>query len=159
MSERTIQIAIRPDPDLTVEIESRIQPGTEDARGPGRGSVVRESLERYFALLEAERRELRKLFTGSECAVMLAILNGTIMSASSMQAIEHEFEDGIYVDADGNFTGAEGLDGDTTIDVEAFMAKVKRLRLAQRFAVADAAERWWNRVGRGENPGFEEMFR
>ena len=106
------------------------------------GSVDR-CLSRYFGLLARGRRELAAILSDNEVALILDTLNGTLMSDEHSAAfIPAEVSDAIRLNH---------LDEKWEVDGKALMIKLSGLNHWLLTALADASERWWIRVGEGEN--------
>ena len=129
-------------PDATKQIESR--PGD-------RSSVITQCLERYYNALAYSRRKLSDLLSVGEISAVLDALNGVAMlDAWSPAYIQQELADGIELN---------GLDAKWKIEGKALVKKLAALDYIDKCALADAAERWWGRVGDGENPKPDEALK
>ncbi len=126
-------IAIHPD------LQSQL-----DMRDDNLSGSIAKCLSRYFGLLARSRRELAAQLSEAELSLILDALNGTgFMDEHSAGFIPHEIADSIRL----NETDEKwGVDGD------ALLKKLGALDHTDLTALADAAERWWRRVGNGENP-------
>lgn len=127
--------------------------GEIDARGErgavNRSGTINRDLERYYEILRYGRQALRDRLSTAEIAAILDNLNGCWLSEPvSVRLIYANVEDGL----------AEGLAKKWQIDGPALVAKLKALSFAESCALADASERWWNRVGNGEQPEFAEAL-
>lgn len=132
-------------PEVADEIEKRA-----DTTGE-RSMRVSRMLDRYFAILTSARRNLRKLLSDKEIALILDSLNGIAhWDTYSIQLTWAGVSDSIEMD---------GLDRKWEIDGPALVAKLKALDYAHAVTLVDACEVWWNRVGRGEQPEYGEALK
>lgn len=116
-----------------------------------RSMVINRSLERYFDLLARTRRDLRRLFSDKEMGLILDALNGTaFFDTFGIYLIQHEIADAISMDA---------LDHKWEIDGKALVEKMNALTDAQRLALVDAVQCWWDRVANGEQPEYGEALK
>ena len=114
-----------------------------------RSAVIARSLDRYFYALAAARRGLRERFSAGEQGLLLDVANGALFaSPSAVGFIEHVVAAGIV----------DGLAEKWHVDGPALVGKLAALTYAEKLALIDAAERWWNRAARGEQPAPEEML-
>lgn len=115
-------------------------------RGEHVSAVLRRDIERYYALLETERATLRRTLLPEEVALIAGVLNGTLMDPVTIRHLADELEDaqGVSLPA-GMATPAAEVDDE-------LVSRVRRLPLGQLHALADAVERYWRRVGQGEQP-------
>lgn len=111
--------------------------------------TISESLERYAAILARERAELRSQLTPGEQALIIDVTNGSLFYSYSLSMLWAEIEDGCSLDR---------LDQKWEIDAAALVAKVKAAGIAGQAALVDACERWWNRVGAGEQPPYTDLL-
>lgn len=131
------------DPSIAGEIERR-----EGARS----TVINECLERYFWLVAAERRNLRRLLSDSETALIVDVLNATIFADRfSVASLAHEVADGIELDR---------LDAKWEVDGKELVAKLENLSYGALLVLIDAVKLWWNRHSAGSNPSLttSEVF-
>lgn len=103
-----------------------------DHGGLGRGQVASRDLGRYYLLVDHELRALG--LTEPEASLICDALNGTFFEESSVPAIWTEVADAIRLGA---------LDQKWAIDGAALVARLEQLTPGQRFALADAVERFW----------------
>ena len=114
-----------------------------------RSAVIAKSLDRYFYALSAARRGLRERFSAGEQALLLDVANGALFaSPCAINFIEHEVAAAL----------ADGLAEKWQVDGPALIEKLTALSYAEKLALIDAAERWWNRSARGEQPEPAEML-
>lgn len=126
---------------LSPEAATRIQ--ERSSTGERSGQISR-SLERYFAIMAYERKQLAGQFSDGEIALICDVFNGSaFMEEISIRLAWASVQDGIEMD---------GLDRKWEIDGPALIDKVKTLTFAQTVALVDAVEVWWNRIAHGEQP-------
>jgi len=127
------------------EIEKRYHTDGE------RSMVINRSLERYFDLLARTRRELRQMFNDKEMGLILDALNGTaFFDTFGIYLVQHEIADAISMD---------GLDKKWEVDGKALRDKMNALTDAQKLAIVDAVQVWWDRVANGEQPEYGEALK
>ena len=120
------------------------------ARGEERSTQINRMLRRYAGLMKRERIELRKLLSDNEIGLILDACNGTMfMDEFSIGLVGAGVADAIEVD---------GLDRKWRVDGAVLNGKLGDLSLIARFALVDAVQAWWNRVGNGEQPPFAEAL-
>jgi hypothetical protein len=113
-----------------------------EARDESLSTALTRTVLRYVAILAHERRELRPHFSASECALILDACNGTaFMDAMSVRLLPDGVEDAIQY---------EQLDAKWDVNGDALMAKLRSTTFAQRMALVDAIQRWWDAVQPGE---------
>ena len=123
------------------------RPGEEQSYD--RSATIAKSLDRYFYALAAARRGLRSRFSSGEQGLILDVANGCLFgSPCAINFIEHEVAGGID----------DGLAEKWNVDGPALLKKLAALTYAEKLALVDAAERWWNRTARGEQPEPAEML-
>lgn len=115
-------------------------------RGEHVSAVLRRDIERYYALLDTERAALRRTLRPEEVALIASVLNGTLLDPVTIRHMADELED-----AQGTSLPAGAATPAAEIDDE-LVSRVRRLPLGQLHALADAVERFWRRVGQGEQP-------
>lgn len=119
--------------------------------GDNISGAVNKSLERYEAILERGRSHLLEILSADEMALILDVLNGVIFSDTiSIHMVYAEVEDGI---------GMDQLDQKWSVDGKALSEKIKNLEYAEKVALVDAAERWWNFVAAETQPGYLDTLR
>lgn len=132
-------------PEVAEQIDKRA-----DTTGE-RSMRVSRMLDRYFAVLQRCRQDLRKLLSDNEIALILDSLNGVAhYDTYSIQLTWAGVSDSIEMDE---------LDRKWEIDGPALVAKLKVLDYAHTVALVDACEMWWNRVARGEQPEYGEALK
>jgi hypothetical protein len=120
------------------------------SRGDNRSEAIARSLDRYFAILETSRRALAEKFDKRECGLILDALNGcAFVDTISLQLVYANIEDSL----------SDGLDKKWKVGGKELVKKLRALTYAENAALVDAAERWWNRVGNGERPDYDELFK
>lgn len=113
-------------------------------RGEQRATIINRDLERYYEALKDTRRLLSQKFDAKELGLILDNLNGTLMGETyGVRLIYANVEDAITY---------ESIDRKWGVDGDALVVKLKALSFVENAALADAAERWWNRVAAGEAP-------
>lgn len=121
---------------------------TRAEHGRDFGPTVRQSLERYFALLAQGRAALRGKLTREEKGLILDATNGVLHEPFG----GHLFVAGI-VDA----MISDRLNVKWGVGQTPFREKLESLSEIEIAALADACERWWNRVASGEQPDVDEL--
>lgn len=112
------------------------------ARDTNFSGALRRALTRYFETLRRSAGALREALSEGEVSLILDALNGVgMMDEHSPAFIPHEIKDAIDIDR---------LDRKWGVDGASLVAKLSAMSYAQLCALADAAERYWERVGRGE---------
>ena len=101
---------------------------------------ARQLLERYFALIERELREVA--LSEAEAALVADALNGTLIEPHTATLMWAEVAEAIRLDA---------LDRKWDVDGEALVAKLRGMCPGKLFAIAHAVEAFW-RNHSGENP-------
>jgi hypothetical protein len=136
-------------PSHTLEQVKARQARPGEEQSTDRSSVIAKSLDRYFYAIAAARRGLRSRFSKRELGLILDVANWALFaSPCAIGFLEHEVAAAL---ADG---GAEKWQ----VDGPALVEKLKALSYAEKLALIDAAERWLNRAGRGEQPALDEML-
>lgn len=142
MAARKLSITIQS--ETLSEIDDRGERGTANRSG-----VIDRDLTRYYAILRYGRQALRDKFSAAEISAVLDNLNGVWLAEPvSIRLIYANVSDALE----------EGLAKKWEIDGPGLVEKLKTLPYAESCALADAVERWWNRVGDGENPDFAEAL-
>lgn len=143
MPANKLSITLR-DSTLTA-IDSRGERGAANRSG-----VINRDLDRYYEILRYGRQSLRDKLSEAEVSAILDNLNGVWLAEPvSIRLIYANVADGIEL---------EGLDQKWKIDGPALIEKLRSLSFAESCALADAAERWWNRVANGDQPKFSEAL-
>ena len=132
-------IHLRVPDDLLSKIELRSDP----ARG-GISEAIRESLSRYYYLLDYERLKMQDIFTAEELSLMVDLCNGTVFQP-------HTVINGVS----GNVADAEDFYFEKwKCDRKELLAKLDKLMPCQHFALVDAIERFWAEIAR--SPSLEQ---
>jgi hypothetical protein len=114
-------------------------------------SALNQSIERYEEILKQARVKLLEIFTEKEMALIIDVLNGTLFSEPiSIHMVYGEVGDGINMDA---------LDQKWEVDGKALVEKVRNLDYAEKVALVDAVERWWNSTGQEKQPGWLDTLK
>lgn len=101
-------------------------------RGANRSGVINRDLERYYTLLD--RALASTTLTEAEAWLLVDVLNGTIMDATTAHMLWAEVEDGIRLDR---------LADKWELDGPALVEKLRGLTELQSMVLVDAAERFW----------------
>lgn len=134
MTSKQLKALRIPDP-LLKQLDAR----TDTVRG-GLSDAVRESLERYFYLLDISRQEIQDKFTGLELCLIADLSNGTIWHPMTII-------NGITT----NVQDAEDFYFEKwKVDRKGMISKLQSLTPAQHFTLVDAAERYWNIIAKHE---------
>jgi hypothetical protein len=113
-----------------------------DSRGKERSMIINRDLDRYYESLRDTRRQIGQKLSDKEMGLILDNLNGTLMGESyGVRLIYANVEDAITY---------ESIDLKWDVDGDALVAKLKAFTFIENATLADAAERWWNRVAAGE---------
>lgn len=112
-------------------------------------ATINTQLERYFEALRRERRGLRYILTENECALILDATNGTIHYPESVPLFAYGIRDAIDLDK---------LDEKWDVDADVLMRKISDAPYITYLTLIDGAERWWNRVSRGETPPYTDLL-
>lgn len=146
--------------ETAVQARERSRPDQQDPREKtGESAAIRTSLERYFALLQIGRRELRRLFGPEECAVIVAATNGALELTPSLIPVSPQcVVDALHLEGD-RIVGCDGLVMEqerlARIDYPRFREKLQGLTPDQAFAFVDACERFW---GHPDTARHERLF-
>jgi hypothetical protein len=105
-------------------------------------AVIREQLDRYFALLEVGRKRAGCLFTRDEVALIAHVLNGIIIDQTwiGRPLLAWEIKDAL-AERDRTEGGVDDL---------ALVTKLEVLDPAVSLALIDAIERYWANPQRGD---------
>ena len=145
---KTQRLSITMPSHTLAHVEAR-QANPQDEQSTDRSAVIARSLDRYFYALAAARRGLRSRFSEEEQGLLLDVANDCPFSSPcAVGFIEHEVAAGI----------ADGLAEKWHVDGPALLKKLAALTYAEKLALIDAAERWWHRAARGEQPAPEELL-
>jgi hypothetical protein len=136
------QITITIDPDVLTAL---------DTRGEERSTVISRDLGRYYDACRQARKRLRELLSPAEIALILDTTTSARFEApSAIRLLWASVADAISLDH---------LDKKWKVDGETLVAKVKGLDPFLTIALVDACERWWTRIGNGEQPEPVEALR
>jgi hypothetical protein len=147
---KPFSVSLSPDATDFVEKRTTAQSGRFTG-GVGKSEVVSTGLERYDAILQAGRRELAQMLIDAETAAILDACNGTLFAdPHSIRLVWANVEDSI----------PDGIEAKWGIDAPGLSGKLRSLAYAESVALVDAIERWWRRVGEGEElrGTTEEVF-
>lgn len=118
-----------------------------DARGDNRSETIGRDLERYYAALERARKSIN--LTPGECGLILDVCNGTIFEPWSLPALAVSVE----------YSANDGYGEKWGCGVGELAEKLRQMSYIENAAIIDAAERWWERVSRGEQPNPAELLK
>lgn len=121
---------------------------TSEKQG-GLSEAIRESLDRYYTLIDQARAGLQGKFTEAELGVLIDLSNGTIFEAHSL--------DGLLANAED--CGPDGTWEKWGADEKTLLKKLKGLTLTEHAALVDACERWWRASVMGYLPKASELLR
>lgn len=114
-----------------------------EARGEGRSSIINRDLDRYYEVLRDTRYALSQKLSEAEIGLILDNLNGVLMEETyGVRLIYANIEDAVTFDS---------IDLKWGVDGDALVEKLRAFTFVENAALADAAERWWNRVAAGES--------
>jgi hypothetical protein len=104
----------------------------------GLSMSANRAIDRYYAIVEAERKKLDALFTKGEWNFMRNACNGTIWEPAEVirGGVLADCEDGI--DEDYDFYNA---------DRKILIKKLRDLNVSQQFALVELIEEWWDKNG------------
>jgi len=123
-------VGLRASPELLAFLDARRRPGE------ARGAVARECLERYQVLLAHGLREIQELgLTEGEVMEIMGILNGILHTAHTAHLVWADLADRLG-------------------EQHPLTQKTRSLSPAGRFALVDAAERFW----RGDREVLKEIL-
>jgi hypothetical protein len=109
-----------------------------NARGETLSAALRESLARYFYMLDRARADLRDRFTAQELSLLCDCCNGTWWEPHTLDGIVANAED----------TEQERYDY-WRVDRAALLDKMRALSLLECAALVDAVERFWRATSTG----------
>lgn len=136
---------------FSVSLEPQVSARLERREG-ARSTVINDTLERYFWLVDVERRQLRQLLSDGEIALICDVLNGVMFAdPHSVNFVSMEVQDGISMDR---------LDEKWKIDGPALVQKLKGCSYGTMIALVDAVQMWWHRISMGESlqPTVEDVL-
>jgi hypothetical protein len=126
-------IHLRVSDDLLSKIETRADPA-----GGGISEAIRESLSRYYYLLDYERAKIQDTFTRGELSLMVDLCNGTLFQPFT-----------VINGVSANVADAEDFYFDKwKCDRKELLDKLDKLMPCQHFALVDAIERFWSEISR-----------
>lgn len=125
--------------ELQKQILSRVPTERTGERQAGLSEAIRESLTRYYALIDQARKGLEGRFANAELGVIIDISNGTMFEVHSLEGILFNAQD----------CGPDGTWEKWGADEKTLLAKLGALTLTEHAALVDACERWWRAVGHG----------
>lgn len=96
------------------------------------GLTAARDLERYYALVEEELGSLD--LTEAQASLICDALNGTLLEPYSIRLLWAEVDDAVHLN---------GLDRKWGVSGPALVEKLRALTPGQKFALADAVERFW----------------
>lgn len=145
MPSKKLSISLYPRAEAFAKARGDIQAG-DNVSG-----AVNKALERYEAILERGRSHLLEILSENEMALVMDVLNGVMFSDTiSIHMVYAEVEDGISMDR---------LDQKWGVDGKILSEKIKKLKYAEKVALVDAAERWWNFVASGNQLGYLDTLK
>lgn len=119
--------------------------------GGNRSWTVSRQLERYFDMIDWNKRELRNILSDAEISLILDTFNGIAFADTvSIRYAWHEVADAIEMDR---------LDEKWKVDGKALVEKMKAMSFGHLIALVDSVEIWWNRVGNGEQLEHSEVLK
>ena len=123
-----------------------------EARGEDLSSGLRDSLERYYALLARARRGLEGRFTVGERGLLLDAWNGMFPPEAALLAENNvvllEAQD-IPAEAFRKWSASR----------EALLGELSTLTPLEQVALVDALERWWRASKFGFAPRVEDLLK
>jgi hypothetical protein len=132
-------IHLRVSDELLGKIELRSDPA-----GGGISEAIRESLARYYYLLDFERSKMQDTFTRGELSLMVDLCNGTVFQPLT-----------VINGVSGNVADAEDFYFEKwECDQKELLDKLDKLTPCQHFALVDAIERFWAEIAR--SPSLEQ---
>ena len=128
---------------LTISLSEETRHALASRADPPEALPIERDLRRYYEALRHARATLRTVFKANEVALILDVLNGPRLDDPYHVAwITAEIEDGIRLNR---------LDEKWQVNGAALLDILAGLSYVEKCALADAAERWWTRVSRGEH--------
>lgn len=145
---KTQRLSITMPAHTLAQIEARqARPGEEQSYD--RSATIAKALDRYFYALASARRGLRSRFSEAEQGILLDVANGALFAAPCAVG---------FIEAEVAAAIVDGVADKWGVDGPALIKKLKALSYTEKLALIDAAERWWHRAGRGEQPQAGEML-
>lgn len=133
--------------ELLPELEARAN-GANGAMSLA--AVASHDLDRYYTLLRSALAKIAPTLTAGEAAMIVDALNGLITEPHTASLLWASVADAIESD---------GLARKWDVDGAALVERLRRLAPFEALAVADAAERYWNRVAAGVDETNDERLR
>jgi hypothetical protein len=137
--------SIRLTDELTAAIEARKHGAYDNTN-----AAIVEMLDRYTYMLQRSLPALRETLSEKEISLIADSCNGTMFQAWSVPLLYANIEDSISLD---------GLDEKWGVDGAALLDKIRALDLSTTFALVDAVERFWARVGNGEQVDLADILK
>lgn len=135
------KISISLSPEITAELVKRADTGERSGR-------IDEDLSRYYEALARSRKALRTQLSAGEVAAIVDICNGTLHQSSTLHWLHASMLDALD----------DGIAQKWEIDGEELVEKLRSLSYFETAALVDAAERYWQRVGKGEQPDMAKVL-
>lgn len=124
--------------------------GRKSFGGDDRSTVIWRSLARYLALINRSKADMHKRFDRQECGLILDACNDVaFIDTVSIQLLPESVEDAIEMDQLDQKWGVSGA---------GIMGKLKALTYTERMAMVDSIQLWWDRVGSGEQPDYDQLL-
>jgi hypothetical protein len=114
-----------------------------DERGPHRSNRIAADLTRYYGLLAGTRLALQGRFSTAKLSLILDACNGWTMEPETIGHLWMQVADGIRLkrlDTKWGVTDPSGL-----------IRRLQELTCLESFAMADAIERFWESVAKGDH--------
>lgn len=110
--------------------------------GQSRSGRINADLARYYESLKRARSALRSRFNAGELSAIADVCNGTWYEPHAIPLLYASVEDAL----------GDGLAQKWSIDGATLVAKLREISYTEAAALVDAAERYWQAVGSGEQP-------
>lgn len=150
-TESRLLISFRPG-EIKDDLTTRTDHGAEDATGKLLSQTAQRDLERYYYLLRASL----PIFSVNGALLICDVMNGTITEPHTASLLWANVADALDID-DPRETPP--LAEKWQMDGDELVARLRKLTPFEQIAVADAAERFWNRVSSGIDESNEERAR
>ena len=116
--------------------------GSLDERGSRRSEQITQDLTRYYSLLAEARLALQARFSAAKLSLILDACNGWTMKADAPTQLWIKVADGIRL---------MGLETKWAVaDPAGLIKRLQELSSIESIALADAVERFWQAVGKGD---------
>jgi len=135
--------------ELQKQILLRVPTERTSEKQGGLSEAIRESLDRYYTLINQARLNLQNKFTHAELGVIIDISNSTVFEAHSLQGILYNAQD----------CAPDGTWEKWGADEKTLLAKLEALTLTEHAALVDAVERWWRATAMGYQPDIEQLLK